>query len=63
MDIDPRLIKGIMNHPIREEFLIGENIQNRYMITKPHVDLKIDANIDWDNKCASLSIQFKLFLI
>lgn len=63
MDIDPRLIKGIMNNPIREEFLIGENIQNRYIITEPHVDLKIDANIDWDKKCASLSIQFKLFLI
>lgn len=61
MSIDHRLFKSIINHSVKEEFLIGDK-KDEYTI-KPQVDLKIDANIDWDKKCASLSIQFKLFLI
>lgn len=61
MSIDHRLFKSIMNHSVVEEFLIGDK-KDEYTI-KPQVDFKIDANIDWDKKCASLSIQFKLFII
>ena len=59
MSIDHRLFKNIMNHPVQDEFLIGDK-KDKCTI-KPQVDFNMDANIDWDKKCASLSIQFKLF--
>lgn len=63
MGIDRRLIQSVMNHSVAEEFLIGKYKKDGYMITKPQVDFKINADINWDKKCASLSIEFKLFFI
>ena len=61
MNIDYRLFNAIMNRPLGEEFLFDIDKQKGYIIGKPQVDFKIDANIDRKKKCASLSIQFKLF--
>lgn len=55
------LIYNIMRNNIPDRFLIGNNLD--YKIEKPHIDLKINGDINWDKKCASLSIEFKLFFI
>ena len=41
---------------------------NKYIIgnenfVSPQIDLKIKGNLNWDKKCASLSIEFKLFFV
>lgn len=59
--MNDRLIYNIMKNNIPDRFLIGNNLN--YKITKPQVDLKIKGDINWDKKCASLSIEFKLFFI
>ena len=62
MSIDHRLFDSIMNRSVREEFLIDRDNKDEQNI-KPQIDFNINANIDWDKKCASLSIHFKLFFI
>lgn len=63
MSIDQRLLTSIMNNNMKaNDYLIG-NQNSGYLISKPQVDIKIKSNINWDKKCASLSIEFKLFFI
>ena len=59
--MNDRLIYNIMKNNTLDRFLIGNNLN--YKIIKPQVDLKIKGDINWDKKCASLSIEFKLFFI
>ena len=61
--MDQRLFRSVLNNPISGEFLIRDKKNDNYSIDKPHVDLKIKGDINWDKKCASLSIEFKLFFI
>ena len=60
--MDQRLFKSILNSPIDREFLVLD-YNNDYSLGKPQVDFDIKADIDWDKKCASLSIKFKLSII
>ena len=57
------LLNSILLSQINSGYLIGDKINQGYLIGKPRVDLKINGDINWDKKCASLSIEFKLFFI
>lgn len=59
MSIDNRLFQSILNNTSGDKFLIRS--ESEYII-KPQFDLKVNADVNWEKKCASLSIEFKLFL-
>lgn len=61
MKINEGLLNNISINNTLDKFLIGDNIG--HIIEKPRIDLKVKGNINWDKKCASLSIEFKLFFI
>lgn len=61
MRINEGLLNNISINNTLDKFLIGDNIG--HIIKKPRIDLKVKGNINWDKKCASLSIEFKLFFI
>lgn len=63
MSIDQRLLTSIMNNNMKtNNYLIGDQ-NSGYLIDKPQVNIKVKSDINWDKKCASLSIEFKLFFI
>lgn len=63
MSIDQRLLTGIMNNTMEaNKYIIGDQ-NSGYLIDKPQINIKVKSDINWDKKCASLSIEFKLFFI